>query len=243
MIQLPSPALDWLVAMKKTFENRSADMPGVSFRPDRRQTRAIIIHAIGDGPAGLVGDTFGDIERFFLDDPEGVATVTLPGTWLQKAARFSKWWDRTASPGIKFTAAGFPERSKRHRAATRIPLERKERAFVPYTFGICGPKVVQWLPWDARGAHARGWNHKSVSIALVRDVHHAGPLQREEAVALANVLTYCHLRVAGLTTHTHDEANRLRSLLPKGCPGVDVSQTVRWATRRAAIMRMPRAGR
>lgn len=214
---------EWARGRHDRIRKRYNAIRGVQYRKPRQHTTTVVIHRIGS-PKSVVGTSFESIERFFTADPEGVATVTMRGSWASKKPRFEKWWE----------AGSIPPNRYRENAPTMIPVYHHDRAFVPYHFGIDRSAYCQWLPWDVAGAHAAGHNSRSIGVAIVNPSDALTEIQRR---SLADMLTYIYLRHGGiLDTITHDEANRKRGLPPKGCPGVEVSDVVGWAQNRAHIM-------
>ena len=98
-----------------------------ALRPCRQSTKYVVLHRIG------VGRCASDVEQFFTESAEGVATVTVRPAKL--AETIKKW-----------KLYGVPERYK-------------ARAFVPYHFVIdLHGGITQFLDYDARGAHCYGFN-------------------------------------------------------------------------------------
>ena len=225
-------------SIKAAIEDRT---PAGLARPDRRDTSALLVHGFGDGDRGVIGNSPAEVERFFLRDPEGVSTVTSSGPWAARVKEFSKWWRASQVPRSWIGPSGVPRREYRNEVPTDIPHEVAARAFVPYHFGVGrNGKIVQWLPWGVTGAHASGWNHRAVGVCLIRDIKSPRPLPREQANALANLITYSLLRAPGLEVLTHDQARQRQGRKAKGCPGVGIGRTVSWAALRAKNMRNPR---
>src|SRR5947209_2228724 len=68
--------------------------PAATTRPQRTGFRAIVLHRIGNTlaePDGREGRTVAGIIRFFTQDPDGVATVTLSGSYDAKIPTIEKW--------------------------------------------------------------------------------------------------------------------------------------------------------
>lgn len=159
-----------------------------SLRPCRQSTRYIVLHRIG------VGRCAGDVEKFFTEAAEGVATVTVRPRKIVDTVR-------------KWKLNGIPDRYK-------------ARAFVPYHFiiGING-EITQFLDYDARGAHCYGFNNHSVGIAAIGDFRLERPTDAQvyAAMVLSRDLLFRYgdtVRIKG-----HDDLRRMNNQRPKGCPG------------------------
>ncbi len=157
----------------------------------------IVVHRIG-GTARLA--SLDDVVRFFTEDPEGIATVTLTGTW-ERRGRIAKAWREHG-----------------------VPRWASDRAHVPYHAIVYGDRLGQFLDIGRRGAHAAGVNATSLAYAVLGDFRDegdpggAGPhhptgralarLERGLADAVRAVPSI--ERIVG-----HDEVRTV----PKGCPG------------------------
>lgn len=196
--------------------DRTGHSPGAQNRPAHDAgCQALVLHRIGDPQQPLspedaatlpeeerLGSEGGDVDgiiRFFTEHPEGVATVTLDGTYDSKRPTIAKWKE------------------------SGVPAEMSGRAFVPYTFLITPDgSIHQMLPLGACGAHARGFNQSGYGIAFLGDFRFE-PLtdaQAEAGVAVCIAL----LRQLGLSPkHVkllgHDEARAAIGQGPKQCPG------------------------
>jgi hypothetical protein len=180
--------------------------PGRPFRL-RQRTTEIVVHKIG--PRGA--RTFDDVARFFLEDPEGVATVTLSGTYEQKRPTIDAW-----------RARGGP------------PDDKRAEAFVPYHLLVDeAGAIARFLPLGARGAHEPKANGRSVAVACVGDYEREEPSEAmlsslrwlvkwlaldDEARTLAGF-------VDGIPTVSgHDD---VKDPPPKTCPGRHLAPIVR----------------
>lgn len=200
--------------LRAPFEirDRTGHSPGALKRKPRHVTNSVVIHRIGDTPQGPVGVTIEDIEHFFLEDPEGVATVALRGSYADKRKTFTQWWN---PPRV-------PDAVKRRTAYSKIPYRIQESACVPYHFGIAPDgKVCQWLPTSVHGAHARGVNSTSVAIALIRPRGSEFTRAQSDSLwALFGALSDEYDSIEEILTHKESDE---RQGIPhtKDCPGVD----------------------
>lgn len=159
-----------------------------SLRPVRQSTKYLVLHRIG------VGRCATDVERFFTDTPEGVATVTVRPQRISETVK-------------KWKMNGVPERYK-------------ARAFVPYHFviGLNG-QITQFLDYDARGAHCYGFNSHSIGIACIGDfrIEKATDAQMYASMVLCRDLLFKY----GDTVRVkrHDDLRRINNQRIKGCPG------------------------
>lgn len=196
---------------------RLSDRRDHTVAAQRRPTRdhvssslaALVVHRIGDpepgaGPStlapgggavglGLEGRDTESIIRFFTTVPDGVATVTLDGTYDSKVKTIAEW-----------TAEGVPAAYRAH-------------AYVPYTLLIEPDGTVsQMLALEARGAHAYAWNDKSIGVACIGDFRVSDP---SPAQLLSAVVTLaCLHSLSGkhtLPILSHDQTRTV----PKHCPG------------------------
>ena len=198
------------------FQDRTEHSHGALHRPHREEScRALVFHRIGEPlsppspeetahlpggvlPGGEGRDTDGII-RFFTSHPEGVATVTLDGSYDDKKATIDKW-----------TRDG-------------VPAAYQEKSFVPYTFVIEPDGAVhQLLRLDVAGAHARGFNHSGIGVAFVGDFRFEAPTDEQLESGLA--VSVALLRQLGLSAseaklYSHDEARAVIGQGPKECVG------------------------
>lgn len=155
-------------------------------RRARTRTDAIIVHHLD------IGDrTFGAAIDFFTRDPEGVATVALSGTYQEKLPTIRRW--RRDGISIPYVRAGF----------------------VPYHFLVDEDgRIGRMLALSAKGAHAAGWNDRSVAVCALGkfDVHEPPKPQLDTCrdLVMDMMTVYGRLRILGHDA-TLDE--------PKGCPG------------------------
>jgi len=194
----------------------TAHTPGALRRPIREEScKALVFHRIGEPqsppsaeeiaklpngvlPGGEGRDAQGVI-RFFVNNPEGVATVTLDGSYDDKKPTIDKW-----------TREG-------------IPKEQSDKAFVPYTFLIePDGTICQMLRLDLAGAHARGFNHSGFGIAFLGDFRFETPteVQLDSGVAVSvALLRQLQLQVPPIKLYSHDEARAVIKQGPKECVG------------------------
>lgn len=196
--------------------DRTGHSPGAQHRPAHDAgCQAVVLHRIGEAQSPLspedaatlppeerLGSEGGDVEgiiHFFTAHPEGVATVTLDGTYDSKRSTIEKW----KSEGV--------------------PADMSSRAFVPYTFLIAPDGTIhQMLPLHACGAHARGFNQSGYGVAFIGDFRFEGltDAQVEAGVAVCIALlrqlelSPKHVKLLG-----HDEARAAIGQGPKECPG------------------------
>ena len=159
-----------------------------SLRPVRQSTKYLVLHRIGTGRCA------DDIERFFTESAEGVATVTVRPQQISDTIK-------------KWKLHGVPERYK-------------ARAFVPYHFviGING-EITQFLDYDARGAHCYGFNSHSSGIACIGDFR----IEKLTDAQMYASMILCRDLLAkyGETVRIkqHDDLRRSNNQRIKGCPG------------------------
>lgn len=182
-------------------EDRRNHASAVERRAIRERTTAIVIHhlAVDINRDGVV--TVDDAIDFFTKDPEGIATVTLPGTYDHKLPTIARW----KAKGPPFT--------------TIAGVDLTRSGFVPYHFLIDGTgKVFRMLDLAAIGAHAGAWNDCSVGVAFLGDFSKAAPngLEFDAGVALVEDILAVHKRAEILS---HDETIQRDGGQPKGCPG------------------------
>lgn len=162
-------------------------------RPKRKRTTTIVLHHFGVEPL-----TLENLVQFFTDDAEGVATVTLGGSYARKLPTIRSWRQRG------------------------VPEHRKAQSFVPYHFAIDPDgAVAQYLDLDDVGAHAATVNSRSVAVALLGMFHRAPPSEAQIS-ALFGVLRHLASTYGALELIGHDEANVRGGLSAKGCPGAHV---------------------
>lgn len=198
------------------FFDRTGHAPGALSRgPHDAGCRALVFHRIGE-PQSLpsadalatlpAGETLGgegrDVDgiiQFFTQHPEGVATVTLDGTYDEKRPKIEAW-----------TRDG-------------VPADVAARAFVPYTFLIAlDGSIHQMLRLDATGAHARGFNQSGYGIAFLGDFRFEDPTpaQIDAGVAVGvALLRQLRLSTPPVQLLSHDEARRAIGQGPKACTG------------------------
>lgn len=169
--------------------------PAVRQRRSRVQTDAIILHRFAADSNADGVTTFEEAVRFFTEDPEGIATVTLGGLYAEKVPTIALW------------------------RREGVPADVKARAFCPYTFLVAPDgRVARTLPLDVRGAHAGRWNHRSVGIAMLGRPDLA-PLP-DAAIAAVVELVRDVLRVyPSAKILSHDETLTIGGLPTKKCPG------------------------
>jgi N-acetyl-anhydromuramyl-L-alanine amidase AmpD len=183
----------------------------VERRPIRKRTTAIIVHhlAVDVNHDHIVSAE--DAIEFFCRDPEGVATVTLGGTYAEKLPTIGLW-----------KKAG-------------VPIEKQAQAFVPYHFLVDrNGEIHRMLDLDAVGAHAGSWNDRSVAVCFLGDFTDVPPNEAElhAGVALLGDIREVH---AAAEILGHDECLLRDGMPPKGCPGKrfpldDVRRSVRRPT-------------
>lgn len=179
--------------------DRTAHAPAVAQRPHRHTTTALVLHrfATATHPTGVE-----EAIRFFTRDPEGIATVALPGLYTEKLATIERW---------RLTGPPF------------VDLERArdltEAGFVPYHFLVdAAGEVHRMLPLEARGAHAGAFNWRSVAVACLGDFRAEAPTdaQVDATIMLLQDLLEVY---PGAKILSHDEVLRCLSQDPKGCVG------------------------
>jgi hypothetical protein len=178
-----------------------------------------VIHAFGD-VKGISGTTPNETARFFLADPEGVATTTLSGSWADKLPVFSAWWDwEGVSPAwyTKIKGVKYPKPQHRWNLPTRIPKDRLAAAHIPYHFEICEGGIVQWQPFYAKTSHAQGMNSRAAAFMLHWDRLIGPPIPMLDD--LRRLLEWSKKEHGILEVIGHDASNIRQGIKPKGCPG------------------------
>lgn len=169
--------------------------PAATRQPKRGHTDTILVHHLGVDVDRDGISSFADAVAFFTSDPEGLATIYLPGSYESKLPTIAAW--------------------KRD----GVPAEVKAAGCVPYHFlvdatGAC----ARMLPLEARGAHAGAWNDRSVAIAFLGDFSTRAPSTEEfeAGIELARDIraVYGNAIILG-----HDETLIMQKLPTKGCPG------------------------
>lgn len=171
-------------------------------------------------------DPFDRLVEFYLRHPEGVATTTLSGSYLEKKPTIDRW--------------------KRD----GIPKHYLERAYPAYHFALDETRVAQLLPLDRCGAHARGANQTSLSVAVMGDFRAPDELSRDEkryikagaptpllVENLRRFLARLYDHRGGFRLQTHSESNERMGVdldgkgrSKKRCPGGLLEAHV-WAMR------------
>ncbi|MBL8636626.1 MAG: N-acetylmuramoyl-L-alanine amidase [Myxococcales bacterium] len=198
------------------FQDRTEHSQGALRRPVREEPcRALVFHRIGEPqvqptpeetaqlPGGVLpggeGRDIDGIIRFFTSHPEGVATVTLDGSYDDKKATIDKW------------------------SRDGVPDSYRDKSFVPYSIVIEPDGAVhQLLRLDVAGAHARGFNHSGIGVAFIGDFRFESPTDEQLASGLAVCVAL--LRQLGLSSssvklYSHDEARALIGQGKKECVG------------------------
>lgn len=176
-------------------------------RPRRPKTTHIVLHRI------QVGEGYTGIIDFFLNDPEGVATVTVGG--LQERLDAIRDWRKYG-----------------------IPKEKKRRAFVPYHWLIDKDGTIyQMLPYAARGAHAYGYNSKGVGVGFIGDFRYEQP-KGPQCLAAKHLIRDLLVKYPNAQVISHDEGIQAMGRRPKHCPGplFPVDEVRDWACAAAKIV-------
>lgn len=155
----------------------------------RTRTLAIVLHR-------TVGPGVDDAVHFFTQDPEGIATVCLSGTYMSKVPIINDW------------------------RARGVPTVYQGRGFVPYHILVdADGKAHQMLDLDVVGAHAGAWNDRTIAIACPGDFRSEPPA----ALTVEAVIKACEQLRAQFPTIKeiidHDEVNRRIKAPEKGCIG------------------------
>lgn len=133
--------------------------PGSRIRPtlDPARLEAIIIHRIWMRGSSDE-DAWRNIADFWREDPEGVATTTVPGSYARKIPLIRKW------------------------RREGVPSEDLARAFCPYHLIVDRRRgwFYQALGLHQRGAHTRGWNYRSIAVAAIGDYRTKSEAQGEQ---------------------------------------------------------------
>lgn len=176
-------------------EDRTNHSPAALRRPTRSHTTAVVLHHLGVDVNHDGISTVDDAVSFFTRDPEGVATVTLGGSYASKLPTIERW-RRDGLPAV-YQGAGF----------------------VPYHFLVDGDgNVSRMLHLEAIGAHAGAWNDRSVGVACLGDFSKRPPSEAELA-AVVDLLRDVLAVYPGVEIVGHDETLERAGLPPKGCPG------------------------
>lgn len=175
--------------------------PAARARTRRSRTTAIVLHHLGTDIDRDGITTKDEAVSFFVKDPEGIATVALPGTYDHKLPTIRRWKERgppyTTVAGADLTYSGF------------VPYHR--------LVGVDGT-VYRMLPIEVVGAHAGAWNDRSVGVACLGDFSKRPPTDAEE-LALIALLRDILSVYPGAEIVSHDETLVRAGLEPKGCPG------------------------
>lgn len=161
----------------------------------RDLTTTIILHRFAADHDGDGATTFDEAVRFFTQDPEGVATVALGGTYAEKLPTIERW------------------------RAQGVPAAYAARGFVPYHFLVDATgQAARMLALDLRGAHAGAWNDRSIAVCCLGNFDKHEIREAQEA-ACVNVLRDILTVYPRLQIISHDEAIRFDGGKVKGCAG------------------------
>lgn len=169
-------------------------------RPVRKRSNAIVIHRTIDEDFDHDGlRTARDVVHFFTRDPEGVATVTLPGSYVSKQPTIKRW----RKEGV----------DKRLQAL----------AFVPYHVLVDeAGEITCTLPLEVIGAHAGVYNDRSIAVAGIGPAH-----KRDLSPAcfdgVISVVRYLQKHYPEAKVISHDEVNARIGAPIKNCPGPGLS--------------------
>lgn len=184
----------------------------IGTRPKRAHTYTCVVHKfnVGEGPD--------DTEKFFLRDPEGVATVCLKGAWKKKLPVFSSWWVWEDVPPHWYQLLyGYPYPKAEFRDRLRTQIPPGYIGHVPYHYEIHDKGIRQHQPFEAQTSHAAGENTTGAAVAV------RGELTEEKGQRLRELLQAIEDKHGpGLKFMGHDESNILHHIKPKGCPGFDL---------------------
>jgi hypothetical protein len=187
-----------------TFDvDRRGHSPGAAVRPVQSEVGHIVVHKIGAVKllahmrlrgwlAGRETDPFAVVERFFVEDAEGVSTTTLPGSYADKRPTVREWYE------------------------SGIPAENLQRAHVPYHLVVARDgQVAHFVDFDRATAHAgnRAVNASSVAVACVGDFVEEAPTG-QQMIALQKVCRDLLVRYPRAEIVGHSDVSR-----KKGCPG------------------------
>jgi len=215
------------------LEDKTHLSPGGAGRTSRATTSHIIAHRIRYGASGDPSTWIDQIAAFFTVDPEGVAVISLGGSYRSKLPTINRWREEG------------------------IPAAIVARAFVAYHL-IVDPlgAVHQMLPLDAKGAHAYP-NSTALGVAFIGDflapdelaawerrvpgAHGGDELTAAQENSGRKLFRDLLVRYPAAGILTHDESLEERGKSPKGCPGalaVPFVQGARsWATVAARSIR------
>lgn len=182
--------------MKDDAADRRDHSRAATHRPLRRRTTAIVLHRTIGLDADADGDADADdVLKFFTQDPEGVATVALGGSYASKLAVIKSW------------------------RASGIPAAYQGKGFCPYHVLVdTRGKVTLALDLAVVGAHAGPWNDRSVAIAVIADPRTQeppAPMVAGVVRAVARMLTLW----PDVDIVDHDHVNTAIGAPHKGCIG------------------------
>lgn len=177
-------------------KDRTDHTPAALARPKRTRTTAIVLHRTINVDANKNGSRDADdVFHFFTRDPEGVATVTIGGPYLQKKALIEEWKKKG------------------------IPAAYQGRGFCPYhvLVDVYGRATLA-LGLDLKGAHAGPWNDRSVAVAVIADPRTEVPPQAMIDGVIDAVAQLLAL-YPGADVVDHDFVNRAIGAPAKHCIG------------------------
>lgn len=203
--------------------------PIARHRKRRKETFWITCHRIkyGEGAQGVLD--------FFWTNPDGVATVTIPGSYKAKLPTIKKW------------------------RKEGIPPEFQNRSFCGYHV-LVDPEgwIYNSLPLDRVGAHDPYTNAKGIGVAFIGDFRteselavwekrlrkggdHLTKKQKEKGRALFKNLL---LMFPEAKITTHDISRQMHGLDRKPCPGSlaepEILEMAKWAKLTTEQMAMGR---
>lgn len=207
----------------------SAKSPNARNRPLRKKTAYVVLHRI------KIGHNVHDVVDFFTNDPEGVATVTMAGTYKSKLPTIEAW--RTGKDKKNFE-------------------KHKGWSYTPYHI-IVDTDGWAYKPLDLKrvGAHAPYFNENGIGLAFFGDFRAPSELTSwEKRLGLGGdklnekqlmigkqILKHLFVKDPDLKVITHDFARAMRGQDPKGCPGhfaeEDVRDMISWARGAADLIR------